>query len=197
MVPSHLNLLSHAADACLLVIPSKWRACSQARCGFSLKCGAHHECSGDAVNKTEWDMVMLSGLVNFIRSPAYNQSLLQKCGLQSLFAGGEWRWREILLPLPSPLSSPSVKTWPAGYKTTWNSILDCWMFRHMRMPNQLTYKGKKTRCTHQLKVRLYHIEIENWQCFKWILLTFWSLRCKFIKKRHCSYHKLNSKVKMC
>lgn len=56
MVPSHLNLLSRAADACLLVIPSKWRACSQARCGFSLKCGAHHECSGDAVNKTEWDM---------------------------------------------------------------------------------------------------------------------------------------------
>ena len=140
---------------------------------------------------------MLSGLVNFIRCPAYNQSLLYKCGLQSLFAGGEWRWREILLPLPSPLSSPSVKTWPAGYKTTWNSILDCWMFRHMRMPNQLTYKGKKTRCTHQLKVRLYHIEIENWQCFTWILLTFWSLRCKFIKKRHCSYHKLNSKVKMC
>ena len=79
------------------------------------------------------------------------------------------------LPFPSPLSSPSVKTWPAGYKTTWNSILDCWMFRHMRMPNQLTYKGKKTTCTHQLKVRLHHIEIENRQCYKWILLTFWSL----------------------
>ena len=71
------------------------------------------------------------------------------------------------------------------------------MFRHMRMPNQLTYKGKKTTCTHQLKVRLHHIEIENRQCYKWVLLTFWSLWCKFIKKRHCSYHKLNSKVKMC
>ena len=47
MDPSHLNLLSGAADACLLM--------TQARCGFSSKSGVHHECSGDAVNKTEWD----------------------------------------------------------------------------------------------------------------------------------------------
>lgn len=56
MISSHLILLSGAADSCLLMIHPKWRACSQARCGFSLKCGVHHECSGDAVNKPEWGM---------------------------------------------------------------------------------------------------------------------------------------------
>lgn len=55
MIPWHLNLLSGAADACLLMTTPKWTACSQAWCGFSLKCGVHHECSGDAVNETEWD----------------------------------------------------------------------------------------------------------------------------------------------
>ena len=62
MIPSHLSLFSGAADACLLMIPSKWRACSQARCGFSLKCGVHLEYKGDAVRETEWTWVMLSGL---------------------------------------------------------------------------------------------------------------------------------------
>ena len=56
MDPSHLSLLLGAVDPCLLTLPPKWRTYSQARWRLSLKCGVHREYSGDAVNKTEWDM---------------------------------------------------------------------------------------------------------------------------------------------
>lgn len=62
MNPWHLSLLSGAVDACLLMIPPKRRTCSQATCGLSLKCGVHLEYKGDAVKKTDWTWVMLSGL---------------------------------------------------------------------------------------------------------------------------------------
>ena len=104
MIPSHLNLLSGAADACLLMIPPKWRACSQARCGFTLKCGAHHECSGDAVNKTEWDM----GDVEWLGELHSLPSIQPKSALEvwALITFCRWGMEMERDPLPFPTLLP-------------------------------------------------------------------------------------------